>query len=243
MVLNVVHSRPPELEPDVPLRASRRIARETARDGQRSAMRERVCQAAMQLFLDEGFERTSMRKIADAVGYTPGAIYAWFENKDDIFFALHNEGFARLRLALQAIDLDVLSPRERLHRVGTVYLRFAFEHPQYYDLMFVTSHTVQKIKEQERWDVGMDTYDFLRSTVDVCLRSGVLPAGDLEAVTFAMWASVHGIAALVIRGRVPMISDDALPRAVEQAYDWTIRALSTRESMLPAARRGKKTRT
>jgi len=185
----------------------------------RAEMRERICAAAMRLFLEEGFEQTSMRRIADAIGYSPGAIYSYFEDKDDILFALHIEGFAKLRAALQAVD-PALPARERLRRGGEAYLRFAFEHPEYYDLMFITSHTAARIREQERWDVGWDTYDFLRDLVRAAMADGVLPAGDLEAAAFAMWASVHGIAALVIRDRCPMIPEAAIDDVVVSAYAW-----------------------
>lgn len=210
-------------------------------DRGRAEMRERICAAAMRLFLEDGFEQTSMRRIAAAIGYSPGAIYSYFEDKDEILYALHIEGFGKLREALQVID-PALPARERLRLGGEAYLRFAFEHPEYYDLMFITSHTVARIREQERWDVGWDTYDFLRDLVRAAMADGVLPAGDLEAATFAMWASVHGIAALVIRGRCPMIPQADVGAVVASAFAWQ-QARLTRPTVArrrPAARRSVK---
>jgi AcrR family transcriptional regulator len=207
----------------------------------REVMRQRIADAAMQLFLDEGFERTSIRRIADAIDYTPGAIYSYFGDKDDILFALHTEGFAKLRTLLRSLDANALSPRERLVRVGELYLRFAFENPHYYALMFIMASTGKKIEEQGEWLVGLDTYDFLRGIVADCMGAGVLPAGDLEAATFAVWASVHGLASLVIRGRCPMIPDDALAATVAQAYRWTIDAITAPQRSPSPARPGKPT--
>jgi len=204
----------------------------------RTRMRERICAAAMELFLHEGFERTSIRRIAAAIGYTPGAIYSYFGDKDDILYALHEQGFARLRVLLQTLDGCGLGARERFERVGELYLRFAFENPQYYDLMFIKDRTAKKIEELGEWEVGLDTYDFVRTIVRECMRDGVLPQGDVEAATFALWASVHGMASLVIRSRCKMIPPDALPTVVAEAYRWTMRAMPAPEPAHPPRARG-----
>lgn len=191
----------------------------------RGEMRERICETAIQLFLAEGFERTSIRRIAEAIGYTPGAIYTYFRNKDDILYELHAQGFAKFRAALRPRVEAEPTPAARLHRAGEFYLRFAFENPQYYELMFIMAVTAKRIREDTRWEDGLDNYDFLRAIVRDCIADGSLPPGDVEAATFSIWASVHGIASLVIRGRCPMIPDEALPRVVTEAYDYSLRSL------------------
>lgn len=211
--------------------AERRSIPATARSGHaerlergRLEMRERICAAAMRLFLEEGFEQTSMRRIADAIGYSPGAIYSYFEDKDEILFALHMEGFAKLRAALQAVD-PTLPAHERLRHGGEAYLRFAFENPEYYDLMFITSRTVPRIRELDHWEVGADTYEFLRDIVRDAMGEGAIPPGEVDAAAFAVWAAVHGMAALVIRSRCPMLPEAQIADIVSAAYAWTHAAL------------------
>jgi AcrR family transcriptional regulator len=195
------------------------------RERLRADVRERICEAAMQLFLAEGLERTSIRRIAEAVDYTPGAIYSYFRDRDDIFYELHARGFEKFRALVRPEVEAETTPAARLYRAGELYLRFAFEHPQYYELMFIMAATGKRIREDERWEQGLENYDFLRSIVRDCIADGSLPPGDVEAATFAVWSSVHGIASLVIRSRAPMIPDDALPRVVVDAYDFTLRRL------------------
>lgn len=185
----------------------------------REVVREQITRAALQLFLDEGFERVSMRRIAEAVGYTPGALYAYFRDKDEILFALHALGFAQLRTALRSLDGVAVPPGERLFKLGERYLRFAFENPQLYQLMFITNRIGQRIREDKRWEVGLDNYEHLRSVVRACMAAGVLPRADVEAATFAVWSEVHGIASAVIRGRThSVIPARDLPRVVRDAY-------------------------
>jgi AcrR family transcriptional regulator len=198
---------------------ARQSPREVRAERSREATRAAIARAALQLFLDEGYERVSMRRIAEAVGYTPGALYAYFRDKDEILYALHVEGFARLRAGIRAIDALSLSPGERMFRLGEQYLRFAFENPRLYELMFVTRRVGQRIREDEKWQVGVDNYEHLRGAVRECMAVGVLPRGDVEAATFAMWSEVHGIATAVIRGRThSVIPDRDLPRVVRDAY-------------------------
>jgi AcrR family transcriptional regulator len=185
----------------------------------RDALRGEITRAALQLFLDEGFERVSMRRIADAVGYTPGALYAYFRDKDEILFALHALGFAELRRTIREIDAKQLPPGERMYRLGERYLRFAFENPQLYQLMFITSRIGQRIREDQRWEVGLDNYEHLRGAVRECMAAGVMPRSDVDAATFAVWSEVHGIATAVIRGRTHhVIPERDLPRVVRDAY-------------------------
>jgi AcrR family transcriptional regulator len=202
-----------------PTKPSAPTARDVRQERARDVTRAEIQRAALALFLDEGFERVSMRRIADAVGYTPGALYAYFRDKDEIFYALHVAGFARLRAMVAGADELALAPGERLYRLGELYLRFAFENPQLYQLMFITSRVGKRIRADKKWHVGLDNYDRLRGAVHECMTAGVLPRADLDAATLAIWSEVHGIAAAVIRGRcAALIADEELPRVVRDAY-------------------------
>ena len=222
-------------------------ARDARAERAREATRAEISRAALQLFLDEGYERVSMRRIADAVGYTPGALYAYFRDKDEILYALHVEGFARLRAAIRAIDALGLAPGERMFKLGQQYLRFAFENPRLYELMFITSRVGERIRLDKKWEVGLDNYEHLRGAVRECMAAGVLTRGDVEAATFAVWAEVHGIASAVIRGRThSVIADRELPRVVRDAYRFAfgglLRRPATQKSQRPsgAARKSRR---
>jgi AcrR family transcriptional regulator len=68
--------------------------------------RERILEIALDLFIEKGYDNTSLRDIAEALGYTKAAIYYHFPSKNDIFMALHlqlHELFSE-RLRLLATD-------------------------------------------------------------------------------------------------------------------------------------------
>lgn len=198
------------------------------RERERKEMRQLICRAAMKLFLAEGFHRVSMRAIAEQIEYTPGALYSYFKDKDEILHALHEQGFQMLQERL-AVVARSLSPFERLRQMGRVYLRFALDNPEYYDLMFVSDATIDRAleREGEDWRPGREAYDLLRQQVVVCQETGSLPPHDLEAATFALWAMVHGIASLVIKRRLVMTPPEQVEAMIESAYEFGLKGMGT----------------
>jgi AcrR family transcriptional regulator len=188
-------------------------------------MREAILGAAMKLFLDESFEKTTMRRIAKAIEYTPGALYSYFKDKDEILFALHQRGFDTL-IAMQRPTMSIADPVERLLRQGQVYMEFALDNPQFYDLMFIASQTGRCIEKAEDWKCGEQSYSMLRDTVrDVIAAGRMRGTDDPEVAAFAAWAAVHGIASLIIRNRSRMIPDQERERVVRGATELLIGAL------------------
>ena len=120
----------------------------------REAVRRSILDAARELFVAEGYQNVSIRKIAERIEYSPAAIYSYFPSKDDIFYALAEEGFrllGRLDEAPHADRLDRLPPLERVRAIFWRFYEFSRQHPQYFALMFV-DRTVPRIsREFERF--------------------------------------------------------------------------------------------
>ena len=105
---------------------------------ERETVRRKILNAARSLFLSDGYGNVSMRKIADQIEYSPGAIYSYFPSKDDIFFAIAEEGFRLLYGdRAQFSELETLEPVERLRAIFWGFYQFSCKHPQYFALMFV----------------------------------------------------------------------------------------------------------
>src|SRR5512145_264942 len=189
---------------------------------------EVILTAARDLFLEQGFQSVSMRKVAQRVGLSPAALYTYFRDKADILFALQGEGFARL-LAVQRPLQKVGDPLERLQRHGEIYLTFAFDEPTYYEVMFLLPAPRRPPDINATLTAGK-AFGLLEATVADCVRAGVL-AGAVEDLTLAVWAGVHGIAALLLRSRVPGIG------SLEEGRLAALRAQRAMMHSLVAARR------
>src|SRR5437868_13417455 len=105
----------------------------------REAVRGSILDAARELFVSEGYHNVSIRKMAEKIEYSPAAIYGYFPSKDDIFYALAEEGFHLLHAGDEAgkSDEDALATMEPLDRLKATFLRlyeFSRQQPQYFEL-------------------------------------------------------------------------------------------------------------
>ncbi|MFM0735452.1 TetR/AcrR family transcriptional regulator [Paraburkholderia sediminicola] len=103
---------------------------------QKQALRERILDAARRIVMREGFAALSMRKIADAIEYSPATLYLHFTSRDEIVQALCAEGYAQL-LATFVPLAQIADPAERLKALGRAYVAFGVAHPETYRLIFM----------------------------------------------------------------------------------------------------------
>lgn len=188
------------------------------KEREKEEMRQLILKTAMGLFLEEGFHNVSVRRIAEKMEYSPAAIYRYFPDRDDILFALHNEGFEELYKRQQEV-LPITDIRKRLLRHGELYIKFGLENPEYYNLMFIMRSPFRKVEgDTEKWQIGMRSYQFFRDDVERGLAEGVIRGENTDVVALALWAQVHGLVALILRERCPMIDPDDLPKMALGAY-------------------------
>lgn len=179
-------------------------------------MRKTILQTAMKLFLEEGFPNVSIRKIADKMEYSPATLYLYFQDKDQILFALHSEGFEELHRRQQEV-LSVTDPKMRIRKHGEIYIKFALENPEYYNLMFIMRSPVKKIIDGQEQQ-PMRCYDFFKNDVQIALEAGMLKGTNVDIATFTLWSFVHGIVALILRNRCTMMDSNSLPAIAMEAY-------------------------
>jgi AcrR family transcriptional regulator len=103
---------------------------------QKQALRERILEAARRIVMREGFAALSMRKIADAIEYSPATLYLHFASRDEIAQALCAEGYAQLLETFVPLA-RIADPAERLRALGRAYVAFGVAHPQTYRLIFM----------------------------------------------------------------------------------------------------------
>ncbi|MBU0507588.1 TetR/AcrR family transcriptional regulator [bacterium] len=181
-------------------------------------MRSRILEAAKTLFVAEGYPSVSIRRIAEAIEYSPSTIYGYFKDKDDILFALHNVAFQDL-FRRQLPNAQITSPVDRLLAFLSTYLEFALDNREYYDLMFIQYAPVSRIKEKAEWRYGRRSFDMLRDTVRACQDSGYLRGTDPDAAALGLWSFVHGVASLIIRHRIPMLPPERREDLARQAME------------------------
>ena len=179
------------------------------RETERVDIKSLTLKKAKELFLMQGYQNVTMRAIADAIGFSPAAIYLYYQSKDEILYEINNEGFRILyKYQKEAMDSEPGDPMRRLNVHGHAYLRFAMENPEYYKLMFVEHgprdfvENCEKSLREGLVDHSERSYDLLRQNIAACIAGGNFKDIDVETGAFMMWSLVHGISSLVLRGMV-----------------------------------------
>jgi len=168
----------------------------------REAVRRAILDAARELFVSEGYQNVSIRKIAERIEYSPAAIYGYFPSKDDIFFALAEEGFALLH-GDGASELGSLPPLDGVRAIFRRLYRFSCDHPQYFALMFVDRTVPRVSREYERFSFAREMKKQLAARIEHCIDAGVLPPTVRPLVAIRMLTmGVLGVAVLRMSDRL-----------------------------------------
>jgi len=107
---------------------------------EKQALRDRILEAARRIVIREGFAALSMRKIADAIEYSPATLYLYFASRDEIARALCAQGYAQLLAGFEPLA-QIADPAERLKALARAYVAFGVAHPQTYRLIFMEDPT------------------------------------------------------------------------------------------------------
>ena len=185
---------------------------------EREAVARAILDAARDLFVAEGYQNVSIRKIAERIEYSPAAIYSYFGSKDDIFFALAEEGFRLLAGSgsnvppgPDAVD-DVRRSFWRLYS-------FSKSHPEYFALMFLDRSVPRISGDWERFGFVREMKGRVASRIQRAVDEGAFPPGTPPDLVFAvLMAAVHGASVMRLCDRMaPGEDPDALARDTLEA--------------------------
>lgn len=186
-----------------------------------------ILDASMKLFIEQGYDNVTIRKIADIIEYSPTTVYLYFKDKDDIFYHLHEQGFSILSEINQNLA-GINNPLARLHKMGDNYLRFGVENPEYYDIMFIQHAPMKVLMERDdcNWTMGETALHALKITIEEAMEKGHILKGNVEAASMMVWGMVHGMVSLAIRERFDkLVPKEDIPAMMHQSLNWFLSAV------------------
>jgi AcrR family transcriptional regulator len=189
------------------------------RDRERQELKQAILDAARKIAAHEGWQAVTIRKVADRIEYSPPTIYEHFANKEAILLDLMREGFRLLLASIQATA--GVGPTNRMIGIGRAYWEFAQAYPELYQVMhglggvpFCLDETAAELhgRMPEAKAVFQATVDVVREL------PGLADAGenDLDETVHVVWATLHGLVALTMAGRIEGGQDQA-SRLVDRA--------------------------
>ncbi|MBL6614604.1 MAG: TetR/AcrR family transcriptional regulator [Reyranella sp.] len=191
------------------------------RRGEGHTRREEILQAAKELFLEQGYDLTTIRRIADRVGISAPALYLYFKDKEALMLALCDQTFSHLSEAIDEIEKTVADPLERVRRFGEAYVRFGLSHPDEYRLVFLNPNIPEPLR---RTGHRMPTDDPTAPGVGGALvfKRLVTIIGELDASGTKLnyppdtcgelcWMGLHGlVSAFIMKPDFPWSNRDLL---------------------------------
>jgi AcrR family transcriptional regulator len=195
---------------------------------QKEELRRLILDAARDIFVHQGYEGFSLRKLAEKIEYSPASVYLHFKSKEALFERLVEESFERLLKTLTSLrkGQEQESPVEELKKAMRAYVEFGLRNPNDYRLAFTLRPPVEKRPYKVH-----GSFDVLRFMVKRCVKERCFRAVDVETTAQALWASVHGITSLLIqRPAFPWVPKKALiAQVISAAVDsQTTRPRATR---------------
>jgi AcrR family transcriptional regulator len=164
------------------------------------SLREKISSAAQELYLRDGIEGLSMRKVAEMVGVSAPALYRYFQSKDELLNEIVIEGLKVLENYLRPA-LDAATPDERLRKLTDNYLRFAVEQPKFFDFAFLVPKPDSSGLAEEVTRPISTTFRMAMEQVSACMEQGTIARDDPIEIAITVWAEVHGLVTLYRTGR------------------------------------------
>jgi AcrR family transcriptional regulator len=173
------------------------------RKGDGLQRRAEILDAAKQLFVEEGYAATTIRRIAAKLGISSTALYVYFPDKDAILVEICDATFAGLIVELDEVRRDSADPLDALSKSLERYICFGLDHPNEYELTFVTrrSKELQKPKPENKKlgkKLGMQAFGRFYDCVDAVMRAGLTNDSDTHRLTQQLWAAIHGLVVLLL---------------------------------------------
>lgn len=184
----------------------------------REEMRDLILQAARGLFLSKGYEKTSIRNIADAIEYSPGTIYLYYKDKNELLFALHEEAFTKMTKELSQVS-SIQDAFARLVEMGHRYIKYAIDNPEMYDLMFIMQAPMDDLAcRDEHWEDGLKAFGLLEAVIKDCIRAGYFKEQDVETTALTIWSYMHGLVTIYLKDRMKMFADNRETERMQQSF-------------------------
>lgn len=198
------------------------------KEREKQDMRNMIIESATQLFLKQGYDKTSIRSIAEDIEYSPATIYLYFKDKDEIFYVIHENAFTLLEKVFRKHD-TITDPFEKLTAICKSYIDFALRNPDYYDLMFIMRAPLSQIACADHWKEGSSAFEYLLTTISDCVDQKLIHSDNKFLLAMSVWSFGHGLVSLYVRGRfgVMKISDEIVTEMLDNAIDLFLNNLKT----------------
>ena len=167
------------------------------KEREKEQRRNLILDAARRVLIEKGYHNTSIADISKLAEISVGTVYRYFENKEEIFNAIHQNGIEILHDRIMEAIPAGAGPREQLMSIGTSYFEFSeedatlFETFSYFltfpEIIFKAEHRISQGTH------GRKILNRVAAIIDEGIKKGLFRQVNARKYAILMWSTLHGI--------------------------------------------------
>lgn len=184
------------------------------------SLRDEIIAVSKELLFEEGFSKMSMRRIAGRADVSATSIYLHFKNKEELLLALVEDSISSLSSQLSSALEAGAGPVDQLKSVANAYIRFALDHPQAYEVIYMVRAEEMPKYPKEKFQQIRKVYQLIADIIKKGKEQKLFDVEDELVSAYTLWAQIHGVVSVVLNRRL----DTRIPREkfLSQAVDQII---------------------
>lgn len=194
-----------------------------------SDLRDRLLESARKILLEEGERNFSLRRIARESGVSATSIYLHFDNKDHLIHVLMEKSINRLNNRLENSVQGSTDPIEKLNILARVYVEFALENPEEYQIIYMVSSDQMSRYPKEKFRKARRGYELVTEVLEEGVRKNLLDEDHPRVAAYTFWAQLHGVMSVVLSKRLDNRLDQQ--EFIEQAIEHIIHGFHVRTAL------------
>lgn len=175
-------------------------------------LRQTLLDATLELIDEQGVDGFTLREVARRADVSHAAPYHHFSDRATLVAALVEQSFDQLNTAMREAADTTSDPRERLTRLGTTYVLWAWRNPARFRVMWRPE--LRRCEDEAQVEAAADdSYRILQDTLKRALPPARRTEAEIDGACLTAWSAVHGFAVLLLDG--PLSEDIRSDERVE----------------------------
>ncbi|GMQ61098.1 TetR/AcrR family transcriptional regulator [Vallitalea maricola] len=177
-------------------------------------IKQLILNTAREIMVKEGIDKISIRKITNTLDYSPGIVYHYFKDKEEIIETLLKEGYGEILNSIRVIKDYEKEPEKEIRERFISYINAVLEFSDYY-LAIVLSDKVSILQYTSMLHKGVS--EDRKSIKILCdsIRKGIqlnqFKECNVELTAQALWVSIFGLTVrLIIEGEIDIEQKEKL---------------------------------
>ena len=194
------------------------------RENNSEIVKRQILTAAQDILIEDGFDKLSIRKIAERIQYSPGLIYHYFQNKNEIVRELVLDGTKKIGRAISSVTQNTDLPQETLKQMFLSYVKYALSIPESIRAMVINDDGGGYIRIMGK---GISETNpniaFLVRWINIGIEKGIFRNLDPELAAQTYWITAFGLVSrLIIEKEIP---DEQREKIIGQTADILIHGM------------------